>query len=118
MGERIGLLRRNKPKSVSTAERRLRRYLDVDAARRAKEKLQLISSMKASKAARKQRVNDLKEATAKAAKAINGADDSAKKVVPEWRAEAQRRLAAAENTWPHKLGASLQRWGGKKPNGI
>ena len=102
---------------ITTAERRLQRYLDADAERLAKEKLQLISAMKALKAARKERANDLKAANTEAVKTANGVDVS-NKVVPDWRAEAERRLAVTENTWPHKLGANLQRWRGNKPNSI
>ena len=117
MAKRNRLLGKKKPGTVSAAEMRLRRYIDVDCERRAKEKFKLMSSMKALMAAPKQGANDLKDADVKAAKTTNGADHSNKEV-PEWRAEAARRLAAAEHTWPHKLGVNLQRWRGKKPNGI
>ena len=117
MAKRNRLLGMKKSDSVSTAERRLQRYLDVDGARRAKEKQQLMSAMKALKAGREQHVNDLRAASAEAAKTMNGADNS-NKAEPEWRAEAARRLAAAETKWPHKLGTNLHRWRGKKPNGI
>ena len=117
MARRYRFLGKQKSASVSAAEMRLQRYIDIDCERRAKDKFKLMSSMKALMAVPKQGANDLKDANVEAAKTTNGADDSNKEV-PEWRAEAARRLAAAEHTWPHKLGANLQRWRGKKPNGI
>ena len=89
--------------------------MDIDAERRAKEKLRLISSMKGLKVARKERATDSMDADDKVAKTMNGADDQKNGVelVVEWQVEAERRLAATDKTWPQKLGTSLQRWRGK-----
>lgn len=116
MTKRNRLLGMKKPDSISAAEMRLQRYIDVDRERSAKEKFKLRSFTEALKAGKNQGENDLQDANAKAAKITNGADEENIEV-PEWRAEAARRLAAAETKWPHKLGANLQKWRGKKVNG-
>ena len=105
MAKRNRFLGKNKTESASTAEMRLQRYVDTDVVRRAKDNMQSKFSTKA-----------LKTTNSNASKVLDVEENSIEDA-PDWRAEAARRLAVAENKWPHKLGTNLRKWSGRKPNG-